>query len=303
MIDPSGADVLSFAFTECSTKSVAAIATLVSVYGNCPRRIGTQMAIASDGSYVGSISSGCLERAIVNHARSLIEQEKGDLVRYGKGSKYLDITLPCGSGVDILYSIISEPTPLQQALDSLMVRKPCALKFEKSGVSAAASQTNSWRDNQFSRCYLPRLRIIAAGNGIELITLSRLVKAAGYQPLSLSSENYILNKCSGETQLLASSTSLPPLELDKWSAFVFLFHDREWELALAKPVLESNTFYIGAVGSKITHYARLQDLMSIGVTETQLSRLRAPIGLIPSTRDPSSLSVSILADIVSAWPY
>ncbi|MEZ5916598.1 MAG: XdhC family protein [Parvularculaceae bacterium] len=54
---------------------------------------------------VGSISSGCLERAIISEALASITRGKGALERYGKGSRFVDVVLPCGSGVDILYTV------------------------------------------------------------------------------------------------------------------------------------------------------------------------------------------------------
>ena len=61
------------------------------------------MAIAEDGSASGHISGGCLESALIAEAQIAMRDHANRLVRYGKGSKYIDIELPCGSGLDIYF--------------------------------------------------------------------------------------------------------------------------------------------------------------------------------------------------------
>ena len=78
-----------------------ALVTLVGVNGNAPRAEGAQMAVCESGRWAGYISGGCLEQAIALEAVDAIKAGKPKLLRYGKGSPYLDIRLPCGSGLDV----------------------------------------------------------------------------------------------------------------------------------------------------------------------------------------------------------
>ena len=79
-----------------------ALVTLVGVDGNAPRAEGAQMAVSETGQWAGYISGGCLEQAIALEAVQAIKAGKPRLLRYGKGSPYFDIQLPCGSGLDVL---------------------------------------------------------------------------------------------------------------------------------------------------------------------------------------------------------
>ena len=63
--------------------------------------------------------------------------------------------------------------------------------------------------------------------------------------------------------------------------------------------LASPAFYVGAQGSLRSHRARVQALREMGVADADIARLRGPIGLIPSARDPQVLAVSVLAEILS----
>ena len=79
-----------------------ALVSLVGVEGSSPRRIGSQMAVNADGDALGTISSGCAQAAIIAEAVAAIRTGLPRTVRYGAGSKYIDVVLPCGSGIDVL---------------------------------------------------------------------------------------------------------------------------------------------------------------------------------------------------------
>lgn len=302
--DPSGGDVLALAHAERIAGRQAVVITLVGIEGRAPRAPGAQMGVAGDGRYAGSISSGCLERAIVEEARAAMARGGGGSIRYGKGSKFVDIVLPCGSGIDLLYTVDPSADVLCNVLDARMERKACALEFDADGARLSRETETGWRGDAFARVYKPPLRIAAAGIGAELIQLSRMATAAGYEFCALSPDPGTLDRCAAKEKILLFSSSSPPaFAIDPYTAFVFLFHDREWELALAENVLAAPAFYIGAVGSRRTSAARIEALRALGVAKDAVDRLKGPVGLIPATRDPSALAISVLADIIAAWPH
>lgn len=94
-----------------------------------------------------------------------------------------------------------------------------------------------------------------------------------------------------------------PAELrgDPWTAFLFLFHDHDWEPLLLKRTLETASFWVGAMGSRRTQQARQAALAACGVPDDAIERVRGPIGIIPSSRDPSTRALSALAEIVAAY--
>src|SRR3546814_12754505 len=61
------------------------------------------------------------------------------------------------------------------------------------------------------------------------------------------------------------------------------------------------SLYIGALGSRRSHSARTEMLEAAGAPAAAIRAVRSPVGLIPSTRDPSSLAVSIMAEIAEAY--
>ncbi|MGB3167116.1 MAG: XdhC family protein, partial [Alteraurantiacibacter sp.] len=87
------------------------------------------------------------------------------------------------------------------------------------------------------------------------------------------------------------------------TAVLLLFHDHEWERAILAHALKSNAFYVGAQGGENARMARFFSLTSNGICETDIARVRSPIGLIPGCKLPSSLALSALAEIVGEYEH
>ena len=80
-----------------------------------------------------------------------------------------------------------------------------------------------------------------------------------------------------------------------------LFHDHDWETALLRQALAQEALFIGAMGSARTHANRLAALEAAGVPAEQAARVCGPIGLIPAARDPQTLALSVLSEVVAKW--
>ena len=90
----------------------------------------------------------------------------------------------------------------------------------------------------------------------------------------------------------------PKLSDDERTAVVCLFHDHDWEAALLKQALEGPAFYVGAMGSELTHKDRSEKLARSGVSQQKIDEIKAPIGLVSAQRDSRFLAISILAEII-----
>jgi xanthine dehydrogenase accessory factor len=81
------------------------------------------------------------------------------------------------------------------------------------------------------------------------------------------------------------------------SAVVVLSHDPKIDDPALIAALNADCFYVGALGSKRTHAARLARLESHGVTDEQLARIHGPVGLAIGARSPAEIAVSIVAEM------
>ena len=91
--------------------------------------------------------------------------------------------------------------------------------------------------------------------------------------------------------------ALPPLNVDRYTAFVALTHDPKIDDPALLHALARDCFYIGALGSRKTHARRLERLREQGVSDANLARIHAPIGLDIGAISPAEIAVAIMAQI------
>ncbi len=93
--------------------------------------------------------------------------------------------------------------------------------------------------------------------------------------------------------------ALPPLNIDRYTAFVALTHDPKIDDPALMHALSRNCFYIGALGSKKTHARRVERLKAQGLTDSDIARIHAPIGLEIGAVTPAEIAVAIMAEITA----
>ncbi|MDZ4739845.1 MAG: XdhC family protein [Alphaproteobacteria bacterium] len=92
--------------------------------------------------------------------------------------------------------------------------------------------------------------------------------------------------------------ALAELPLDRRTAVVTLTHDPKLDDPALVAALRSNAFYVGALGSKKTHAARLARLKAAGFDDAAVARIHGPVGLDIGAISPAEIAVSIMAQIV-----
>ena len=92
---------------------------------------------------------------------------------------------------------------------------------------------------------------------------------------------------------------LSSARVDARSAIIVLTHDQKFDIPLLLVALGTNAGYIGAMGSRRTHAARVEALREAGIGEADLARISAPIGLDIGARTPEEMALSIASEIVA----
>lgn len=92
---------------------------------------------------------------------------------------------------------------------------------------------------------------------------------------------------------------LPELALDGFTAVAALTHDPKIDDPALAEALAQGCFYVGALGSRKTHAARLERLAALGIAGEALARIHAPIGLDIGSVSPAEIAVSILAEVIA----
>ncbi len=91
--------------------------------------------------------------------------------------------------------------------------------------------------------------------------------------------------------------ALPPLAIDRYTAFVALTHDPKIDDPALEHALARDCFYIGALGSMKTHAKRVERLKQAGIPEADIARIHAPIGLDIEAVSPADIAVAIMGEI------
>lgn len=279
-----------------------ALCTLIGIDGPFSRALGAQFSVGADGSSAGDMTGGCLDRALADECAKARESGVRRLVRYGQGSPFIDIRLPCGGGLDILI----DPRPVTQvcdaALDVLRSRRPATLAVplpdveEPMALVSWQSGDQSHRETSFfHRVYHPALRLHVLGGGPEAASLARLAGQYGIE--------CFCHAPAGEGGGGSLYLGQPPagVPTDAWTAIVLLFHDHDWEIPLIDWALGTPAFYIGALGGQRTAAMRKAALLAKGWPEAEVGRVRGPIGAFGPARDADSLALSVLAELVALY--
>lgn len=263
------------------------------------------MTVLSSGETVGSLSSGCIEADIARHATDALLDAKPKLLRYGKGSPFIDLVLPCGGSLEVLLLPDPDKSVLRIVAETVEARKPCAIKIDvqTGAMDIAAPDEETGPPDTLIVNFQPDIRFLIFGNGTEASTFAALVNSLALPHLLLSPDDHTLRVGADQgclTQLIQSPSMPRDLGVDAYTAVVLFFHDHDWEPDILETALGSQAFYIGAQGSRRARDNRIEHLRQRGVSPADLSRLRGPIGLIPSARDASTLAVSVLAEVLAA---
>ena len=290
-----------------------AIVTLVTVartWGSAPRRPGELMAIHADGRFVGSVSGGCVEDDLVQRSlRGEFELQPPTVIKYGVNTATTRrIGLPCGGRLQLVVESLDAAAPLRKLLDSTdarqrMTRRVCLKTGETSLHAAAASDDFTFDDDNLVKVFGPTWRMLIIGAG----ELSRRVAQ-----LALTLD-YAVTVCDSRPEYASGwevdgteFTTTAPAELiahyapDSHTTILALAHAPALEDEALAAALQTNAFYIGALGSRKNQKARIGRLQKLGLNNTQLAQLHGPIGLDIGSHTPAEIAIAISAALVQA---
>jgi xanthine dehydrogenase accessory factor len=169
-----------------------------------------------------------------------------------------------------------------------------AARTDRSGATTIEGQ--EW----FLAVFNPPLDLAIVGAVHIAQPLSRMAALAGYQVRVIDPRTAFATaeRFPGVKLVHAwPDEALAAAPLGFRSAIVALTHDPKLDDPALGAALASSCFYIGALGSKKTHAARLARLRELGFTDAQLSRIHGPVGLSIGAISPAEIAVSILAQM------
>lgn len=156
----------------------------------------------------------------------------------------------------------------------------------------------------FIEAIKPPLTLVIVGGAHISIALASLAKTLGYRTVVIDPRKVWGNeeRFPNVDRLIQSwiHDAFEQVEITSSTAVAMLTHDPKLDDPALKITLNSSAFYVGALGSKTTNAKRQERLLNNGMTELQLSRLHAPIGLRIGSQTPEEIALSIMAEVVDA---
>lgn len=277
-----------------------ALATVVQTWGSSPRPVGSHMAIRSDGLFVGSVSAGCVENAVVSGAQTALDASMTQTLDFGVSAWRNGLS--CGGKIAVLVQPLTDARPLQQVLSALDAQHSCALAFDPASPQIDfLSSADVEPDGHFIRLYRPPSRLIVAGAVHIAEPLAVMAELAGFAVTIVDPrrEFALRGRFDKSPQVIWPEAYFADHPATADTAVISLTHTPKIDYPAITAALNSPAFYIGALGSAATHAKRLQRLAQAGFSQAQLSRIHGPIGLSINAQSPAEIAVSILAEIIA----
>jgi xanthine dehydrogenase accessory factor len=168
------------------------------------------------------------------------------------------------------------------------------LRSSKSGMEETAE------GKVFLTVYVPAPQLIIAGAVHISQALAPIGKLVGYDVTIVDPRTAFASaERFPDVKVIAEwpDKALPPLNVDRYTAFVALTHDPKIDDPALLHALARDCFYIGALGSRKTHGRRVERLKAQGVSDAAIARIHAPIGLDIGAVSPAEIAISIMAQI------
>ncbi|HLU18779.1 MAG TPA: XdhC family protein [Pusillimonas sp.] len=296
----------------------ALLATVVRTWGSSPRPIGSIMALCEDGTVVGSVSGGCIEDDLIYRftraysgegAGREIPQGAPQLLKYGiNADEAHRFGLPCGGTLQLLLEFDPQPEPLGELVKQLengrLMQREVNLADGKVTLHAAEQPSELLlTDTTLLNNFGPEYRMLLIGAGQLTEYLATMALFNGFTVTVCDPREEYRGNWSVEGVTLTSEMPddvVREFRADRRSAIIALTHDPKLDDLALLEALETEAFYVGAIGSRSNNNLRRERLIEyFDQTEESLARLRGPIGIYIGSKTPPEIAVSIMAEVLA----
>ena len=315
-----------------------ATATVVEASRPSPRGIGSVLAVRSDGNaFIGSVSAGCVESEVIEAAKACMEDGETRWLTFGPENGYpWEIALSCGGRITVRVERFaglgdeSLTVALARALNNreraLLLSyegKHCLVLDDGTAITAKGGLPIEliekaqghfrlgeptieidWDGSKALLRVLDRpLRLFVVGAAHIAIHLVGFARTLGYETLVIDPREAYARQDrfpKPPHQLLAQwpEEALDGYRIVASDAVAAMTHDPKIDDQALEIFLRSEAGYIGALGSRKSHAARLRRLGRLGFDDATLSRIHAPIGLDINSETPAEIGLSVMSEII-----
>ena len=265
------------------------------------------MLVHEDGRFEGSVSGGCVEGDILDTAAQVIAGAPFAVKKYGVAdASAWEVGLPCGGEISVMVQPVSA-----DGFDPELFDRIAEARADGQAITVTTDLETGHSDLRpvetgeiFANRYDPPRRLIVVGAVQIAQSLVGLARTLGIETVVVDPRGRFL------TEERFPDTTLD----DRWpdeavaaykpgpaTAVVTLSHDTKIDDPALIAALSANTAYVGALGSRKSHAARLERLAAAGVAPADLDRIDGPVGLPIGAVGPAEIALSVAAAMVKAF--
>ncbi len=290
------------------------LVTVARTWGSSPRPPGSLMAINGRGETVGSVSGGCIEDDLIHRIReggveAAMTGAAPTVQRYGISADQAHrFGLPCGGTVELVLERVAPHSRLDELLQACEHRRSTerVLDLKTGAVTLRPGRRDGvpQLDEDTLTTWLgPQARLIVIGAGDLSRFLSQMALSLGFEVFVCDPREE--HRASWSLDGVTLTHEMPDdlilrLKPDARTAVVALTHDPKLDDLALIDALQSDAFYVGAIGSRRNSATRRERLrVHFDIPEEMLDRLHGPAGLYIGSKTPAEIALSIMADVVA----
>ena len=296
----------------------ALLATVVRTWGSSPRPVGSIMALSETGAVIGSVSGGCIEDDLIyqftqaysgKDSNKSIPSGPPSFIKYGiTADEAHRFGLPCGGTLELLLEYDPDAAALSELIASLQSGQLMqrSVRLSDGLVSLAPSTAPAelvLNKIELINTFGPEYRMLLIGAGQLTEYLATMAKFSGFAVTVCDPREEYRSAWSVPGVLMVAEMPddvVIAFKPDRRSCVIALTHDPKLDDLALLEALNTEAFYVGAIGSRRNNEARHQRMAEyFSVSQDALARLRGPIGIYIGSKTPPEIAVSVMAEVLA----
>lgn len=292
------------------------LCTVVKTWGSSPRPVGSLLSCNDLGEISGSLSGGCVEDDLIEKLVSgeIAASQPVEMI-YGKTQEESDrFGLPCGGQLHITIEPINPSHTAQIALitQHLQDRTCCEKTTDLATGEMVVTPVDRFQHlridegedghNKITQVFGPRFQLFLIGAGPVSIYVAQMALTLDYQVLVCDPRPEKIEQWPVEGVQLINQMPDDAVAAhadDQYSAIIALTHDPRIDDMGLMQALKTDAFFVGAMGSSRTSAKRRERLLQLDLSQAEIDRLHAPVGLSIGSKTPAEIAISILAELTA----
>jgi xanthine dehydrogenase accessory factor len=290
------------------------MATLIAARGGSPRPLGAKMFVGEDGRLLGSVSiGGCVDARVVEHGERLLRENHPERVTVVVDDvEAIELGLNCGAEFDLLVEPVrldgDDPAVAAYESATRISRTGRAAfvvtRFDSTVVQRAVHPDAYAGDgaDEFVERIAPADTLLLIGASDIAAALARFAATLGMRVVVVDGrERYATRErfAGAQEVLVGMPSDLARPHLTAGAYVVLTTHDYKYELPVLRDALRSPVRYVGMLAGRKRADGIRTLLREDGLTEGEIARLHAPIGLDIGGREPEEIALSIAAQLIA----